>query len=148
MSSRFWRRAAAALVDLAIIAPLALLVTFIASKLAGVHLPPSNFKLLDVDLWIDLVLATDPALLMGLGLAVAIGLTYLLVFQIVLGRTLGMRVLGIKIIDVYGDRPTPARCIARCAGYVRVPPRCVSASCGWASTARSAGSKTGSLGPT
>jgi uncharacterized RDD family membrane protein YckC len=48
----------------------------------------------------------------------AIGLTYLLLFQIVVGRTLGMRAMQIKIIDIYGDRPSAARCVARCAGYI------------------------------
>ncbi len=114
----FWKRAAAAAIDLAIVVPLALLVTLIVSKIGGVHLPPSNMGLLDVDMWIDLVLATDPALVMGMGLLLAIGMTYLLVFQIVVGRTLGMRVLKMKIIDVYGDRPSPGRCVARCAGYL------------------------------
>jgi uncharacterized RDD family membrane protein YckC len=55
---------------------------------------------------------------MALVLFGAIGLAYLLVFQIVVGRTLGMRVLHMTIIDVYGDRPSPARCVARCAGYL------------------------------
>lgn len=114
----FWKRLAAAVVDLAIVIPAALLVTLVASKIAGVHLPPSNLKLLDVDMWIDLVLATDPALVMALVMVLAIGLIYLLVFQIVVGRTLGMRLMRIKIIDVYGDRPSPARCVARCGGYV------------------------------
>jgi uncharacterized RDD family membrane protein YckC len=114
----FWKRAAAAFIDLCVIVPSALIVTLIVSKIAGVHLPPSNLHVLDVDLWIDLVLATDPALIMGLVLLIAIAMTYLLVFQIVQGRTLGMRVLKMKIIDVYGDRPSPARCIARCAGYL------------------------------
>ena len=114
----FWKRAAAAAIDFAVVVPAALIVTLVASKLAGIHLPPSNLHLLDVDLWIDLVLATDPALLMGLVLFVAIGLTYLLVFQIVRGRTLGMQLLKIKIIDVYGDAPSPGRCVARCAGYL------------------------------
>ena len=114
----FWKRAAAAAIDLAIVIPAALLITLIVSKIAGVHLPPKNMKLLDVDLWIDLVLATDPALVMGLVLMLAVGMTYLVVFHIVLGRTLGMRVLKLKIIDVYGDPPSPARCLARCAGYL------------------------------
>jgi len=52
------------------------------------------------------------------GLFVAIGLTYLLVCHVVLGRTLGMRVLKMRIIDVYGDPPSPGRCIVRCAGYL------------------------------
>lgn len=114
----FWKRLAAAAIDLAIVIPAALLVTFVASKIGGVHLPPSNMGLLDVDMWIDLVLATDPALVMGIVMILAIGMTYLLVFQIVLGRTLGMRLLKMKIVDVYGERPSPGRCIARCAGYL------------------------------
>ena len=114
----FWKRAAAAVIDLAVIIPVALLVTWIASKIAGVHLPPNNLRLTDVDLWLDLVLATDPALVMGMVLFVAIGLVYLLVSHIVLGRTLGMRVLKMKVIDVYGDTPSPRRCIVRCAGYL------------------------------
>jgi len=114
----FWKRFIAAMIDLAIVVPAALLITLLASKIGGVHLPPSNLRVLDVDMWIDLVLATDPALLMGMILMLAIGMIYLLVFQIVLGRTLGMRVLGLKIIDVYGERPSPARCAVRCVGYL------------------------------
>jgi uncharacterized RDD family membrane protein YckC len=114
----FWKRSIAALVDLAIVIPAALLVTLVASKLAGIHLTSSKVHLLDVDLWIDLVIATDPAVLMGLILFIAVGMIYLLVFQIVVGRTLGMRLLKLKIIDVYGDRPSPARCVARCLGYL------------------------------
>jgi uncharacterized RDD family membrane protein YckC len=114
----FWKRAAAAAIDLAIVIPAALLITLIVSKIAGVHLPPRNMKVTDLDMWIDLVLATDPALVMGLVLMLAIGMTYLVVFHIVLGRTLGMRVLKVKVIDVYGDPPSPARCLARCAGYL------------------------------
>ena len=114
----FWKRLAAAAVDTCIVVPAALLVTLIASKIAGVHLPPSDLHLLDLDLWIDLVLASEPALIMGLVLLIAIGLTYLLVFHVVLGQTLGMRLLKMKVIDVYGDPPSPGRCVARCAGYL------------------------------
>ena len=113
----FWFRLIAAAIDLAIVIPAALIITMLASRVTGMHLP-GNLHLLDVDLWIDLVLAADPALVMGLVLFCAIGLTYLLVFQIIVGQTLGMRLLRIKIIDVYGDRPSAPRCIARCAGYL------------------------------
>jgi uncharacterized RDD family membrane protein YckC len=114
----FWKRWAAAAIDFAIVIPASLIVTLIASKLAGIHLPPSNVHLTDIDLWIDLVLATDPALLMALVLFIAIGEVYLLVFHITRGRTLGMQLLKIKVIDVYGDPPSPRRCIARCAAYL------------------------------
>jgi uncharacterized RDD family membrane protein YckC len=114
----FWKRLAAALIDLGVVIPAALIVTFLVSKIAGIHLPPSNVHVLDIDLWIDLVLATDPALVMGLVLFAAIGMVYLLVFQLVRGRTLGMQVLKMAIIDVYGDPPSPAKCLVRCAGYL------------------------------
>ncbi len=113
----FWRRLVAAVIDLALVIPAALIIMVIASRITGVHLP-TNLRVIDIDLWIDLVLATDPALVMGLVLFSAIALTYLLVFQIVVGRTLGMRVLHLKIIDIYGDPPSGARCVARCAGYL------------------------------
>ena len=113
----FWRRLIAAAIDLAAVIPPALLVTVIAGRITGLHMP-TNLRLLDIDLWIDLVLATDPALVMALVLFCSIGLVYLLVFQIITGRTLGMRVLHIKIIDVYGEPPSAARCLARCGGYL------------------------------
>jgi uncharacterized RDD family membrane protein YckC len=114
----FWKRLAAAVVDFAVIVPVALFITFIVSKASGVHLPAKNLKVTDVDMWIDLVLATNPAIVMGLVLFIAITLIYLFVFHMTLGRTLGMRVLKMKVIDVYGDPPSPARCAARCAGYL------------------------------
>ncbi len=114
----FWKRFLAAAIDLAIVIPAAIIVTLLASKIAGIHLPPSNLHLFDLDLWLDLVIATDPALTMGLVLFIAIGLVYLLVFHIVRGRTLGMQVMKMKVIDVYGDPPSAARCAARCAGYL------------------------------
>lgn len=113
----FWKRALAAAVDLAVVVPLAALLVLVVGKIAGVALP-HRIGPLDIDMWIDLVLATDPALVMGVTMFAAIGLVYLLVFHIVLGRTLGMRLLRLRVIDVYGDRPSPARCVARCAGYL------------------------------
>ena len=114
----FWKRAVAAAIDFAIVVPVALLVTLVVGKIAGVHLPPGNIHLFDVDLWIDLVLAVDPAIVMAIVLATAIGLAYLYVFHLLLGQTLGMRLLKMKIIDVYGDPPSPVRCLARCGGYL------------------------------
>ncbi len=114
----FWKRWLAATVDLFVVVPVALLLTFVISKIAGIHMPPSNLHVLDVDLWLDLVLRTDPALVMALVMIAAIGMLYALVFQITVGRTLGMRLLKIKIIDVYGERPSAGRCVVRCLGYL------------------------------
>lgn len=114
----FWRRLLAALIDFAIVLPAAALVMFVVSKVAGVAMPPSNLRLLDVDLWLDLVLRTDPAVVMAFTLFTGIALVYALVFQITAGRTLGMRLLKMRVVDVYGERPSGGRCVARCAGYL------------------------------
>ena len=46
----FWKRLIAAVIDLAIVIPAALLVTLLASKVGGVHLPPSNLRVLDINI--------------------------------------------------------------------------------------------------
>jgi uncharacterized RDD family membrane protein YckC len=114
----FWTRVLAAMIDLAIVVPAAVLVTFVVSKLAGVHLPPKTLRVVDVDLWIDLALARDPALLTGIVLVTAIGIIYLLLCHVAIARTFGMRALKIKVIDIYGEPPSPGRCVLRCAGYL------------------------------
>lgn len=114
----FWRRAVAGAIDLAVVLPIAALLGWIASKVSGVGLPAMKIGLFDIDLWIDLVLAMDPGLVMAMALTWAIGLTYLAVFHIARGQTLGMRVMKMKIIDAYGESPAPRRCLVRVLGYV------------------------------
>jgi uncharacterized RDD family membrane protein YckC len=112
----FWKRAAAGAIDLAIVLPVAALLTWITSAITGVHVPSARMH--GPDFWLDLFLASDPVLLMALGLFTAIGCTYLYVFHVTMGRTLGMHVLKIRVIDVWGDTPSNARCAIRTAGYV------------------------------
>lgn len=112
----FWRRFAGGAIDLAVLLPVCLILTWLAGALSGVHLPASRHR--GLDFWLDLFLGTDPALVGGLGLSIAIGLIYALIFQVTRQRTLGMRLLRMRVIDVYGDPPTIARCAARTAGYL------------------------------
>jgi uncharacterized RDD family membrane protein YckC len=111
----FWRRAAAAVVDLALVAPLAALAVWLAKRLAGLDLPP--VRAANLDAWLDLLLAGDPAVLGALGLASAIAAVYLVLFQTLAARTVGMRLLGLRIIDVYGEAPSALRALVRTAGY-------------------------------
>jgi uncharacterized RDD family membrane protein YckC len=106
----FWRRLLAALIDLAIIVPAGLILAFVAAKIAGVSPRDSDMLLL--------VLGADPALILALGMVIAVGAVYALVFHILRGQTVGMRVLGLRVIDVYGDRPAPSRCVVRTLGYI------------------------------
>lgn len=112
----FWRRFAAAWIDLAIVLPVGLLLGWIVAAIADVSLPPSRIR--GIDFWLDLFLESDPALMIALVTIALVGLTYLMVFQVLMGQTLGMRALKMRVIDVYGDRPTIARCAARTAGYL------------------------------
>jgi uncharacterized RDD family membrane protein YckC len=112
----FWRRFAAGWIDLGIILPVGLVLAWIASALADVHLPPSRIR--GPDFWLDLVLASDPALMTAFAMILIVAIVYLMVFQVMMGRTLGMRVLKMRVIDVWGDRPSIARCAARTAGYL------------------------------
>jgi uncharacterized RDD family membrane protein YckC len=114
----FFRRLLAAVIDFALIFPAAALMTWLASKIGGVHLPPSNIGLLDLDMWFDYFLRAEPAIIMAVAILVAVTLIYLLVFQITIARTMGMRVVGIKIIDIYGEPPSPATCAVRSVGYL------------------------------
>lgn len=112
----FFRRLAAGLLDLAIIIPVSLIAGWLVGMLANVHLPQSRHR--GIDFWLDLVLASDPALFGGLGLTLAIAMVYAFIFQLTTAQTLGMRVLKIRIIDAYGDAPSPSRIIGRTVGYV------------------------------
>jgi len=112
----FWRRLAAAGVDLAIILPVSYVICWIAGIVAGIGLPESRHH--GLDFWLDLFLAADPALLGGIGLTLAIGAIYVMVFQVTTSATPGMRLLKTRIIDIYGDQPSTARALARTASYL------------------------------
>jgi uncharacterized RDD family membrane protein YckC len=110
----FWRRAAAAAVDAGAILPVSILLTWFASALAGIHLPPGSSR--GFDFWLDLLLTSDPAVMTALIITLAVTSIYLFVFQATVGQTLGMRVLKLRVIDAYGDPPTYLRAGLRTAG--------------------------------
>lgn len=110
-----WRRAAAGFVDFLILAPVVLLLGWIAMKLTGARLPPSASRLDD---WLDLLLTTDPAVLSVLVVALSTVLLYQFVFQATIGQTLGMRLLKLRVIDVYGEPPSYPRAGLRTAAYL------------------------------
>ncbi|MEZ4401090.1 MAG: RDD family protein [Kofleriaceae bacterium] len=112
----FWRRLAAAAVDAAIIAPVAAVLIAVVCSIASIRLPPSRAR--GLDFWLDLMLTSDPAMVTALVILLTVTVIYLLVFQATVGQTLGMRVLGLRIIDVYGERPSVAKAGLRTAGYL------------------------------
>lgn len=112
----FWRRFAAIMVDTAVALPVAALLCLLVGKIAGIALPHARHA--GVDYWLDLALAGDPALWGGLTLILCILLIYMMVFQATMGHTLGMRLLGIRVIDLFGQSPGLMRSAIRTLGYV------------------------------
>jgi len=112
----FWRRFAAGWVDVAIILPVGLILSWVARSLAGVHLPASRIH--GPDFWLDLILASDPAIMTTFVMVLIVAVVYLMVFQALRAQTIGMRLLGMRIVDVWGDRPSIGRCAARTGGYL------------------------------
>src|SRR5262245_29103476 len=53
----FWRRLAAGLIDLAVLAPVMLILTWLAAVITGIHLPPANQR--GLDFWLDMLLARE-----------------------------------------------------------------------------------------
>ncbi len=114
--SGFWRRGLAACIDLAVLLPVSILLCKVAGALTGLGLPASRVQ--GLDFWLDLLLSGDGTLIGALGLTLAIASVYSLIFHISLGRTIGMRALKLRIIDVYGDEPSTSRALLRTAGYL------------------------------
>lgn len=112
----FWCRLGAAAIDGGVIVPVALILTWIASAIAGIHLPPGKHR--DLDFWLDLMLTSDPAVMTALIITLAVTSIYLFVFQATMAQTFGMRVLKLRIIDVYGEPPSYLRAGLRTAGYL------------------------------
>jgi uncharacterized RDD family membrane protein YckC len=112
----FWRRLGGAAIDAGIILPVAMLLTWIASSVAGIHLPPGKTR--DLDFWLDLMLTSDPAVMTAVIITLAVTTIYLFVFQATIAQTVGMRIMNVRIIDIYGDHPSYLRVGLRTAGYL------------------------------
>jgi len=112
----FWRRLGAGLLDALILLPMVALMIWLAGAISGIELPPSRYR--GPDIWLDLLLGVEPALWGAIGLAAAVAVVYAFVFQSIWGRTPGMRVARMRVIDLYGDPPTVARAGARTGGYL------------------------------
>lgn len=111
-----WRRVGAAMIDLAIIVPVAIALIALAATVADIHPPPSRVH--GLDFWLDLLLVSDPAMMSAIVILIAVAALYAYVFQATIGQTVGMRVLGLRVIDVYGERPSLPRIGARIGGYL------------------------------
>ena len=111
----FWRRGYGALIDCAILFATTFVAWLIVSTATSVSFPSSSSR--NLDYWLDVFLSVHPAL-MGVSILLAVvATTYVFIFHIIVAKTPGMKLAGIRIIDIYGDPPSFARVMARTAGY-------------------------------
>jgi uncharacterized RDD family membrane protein YckC len=107
-----WRRLCAFTVDLAALSAVLGLYLLIATAIAGVKVPET--QLTGIDRVMQRLQAMEgvliPAAILGVILAVAYAAAFAFLWE---GRTLGRRLLGIRLVDASGLAPAPARAVTR-----------------------------------
>jgi uncharacterized RDD family membrane protein YckC len=112
----FWRRAIASAVDLSLLAGAFALLDVIASLLLRRPLP--RLRQLGPDYLLDVAVNGDAFALTGMILFAALALLYFIVFHAALGQTVGKRLVGLRVIDGWGERPSLLRAAGRALAYV------------------------------
>jgi uncharacterized RDD family membrane protein YckC len=122
----FPRRAAAALVDLMLLLALTAAVTIAMALALGVPIP--GLRELGPDLLVAGILDRNPMAVGAVGLFLGMAGLYELYFAGMAGQTLGMRLMGIRLISFRGRAPGPARGLVRLLALV---PSLLPAGLGW-----------------
>ncbi len=107
-----WRRLLAFTIDTGAIGGVAALYLMLASSVAGVHAPATGLSGLDA--FVIQVRALQSVLVPGAVLLLVLSLVYCAVAAFLWnGRTLGRRLLGLRLVDTHGLAPAPGRAIIR-----------------------------------
>ena len=107
-----WRRLLALTIDTGAIAGVAALYLMLASSVAGVQAPQTSLSGLDAV--VSQIRALQSVLLPGAALLLVLSLVYCAVSAFLWnGRTLGRRLLGLRLVDTHGLAPAPGRAIVR-----------------------------------
>ena len=112
----FWRRAAASVVDAMLLVPLVLVFAGATSAIAGGNFP--RWGEIGFGYMVHLALDGGPAGWAALVTGAVIVVLYMLIFVSAGGQTPGKRVLGLKVIDLYGETPSVPRALLRVVGQV------------------------------
>ncbi len=107
----FPRRTVAAICDLALLFALAAAVTAVVA--VALHVPMPGLREIGPDLLVAGILDRNPMAVGAVGLLLGIAGLYQLYFAGMAGQTLGMRLVGIRLIDRRGRPPGPARGLLR-----------------------------------
>jgi uncharacterized RDD family membrane protein YckC len=105
------RRSAAFLIDLAILAPMVVAVTWVWVRLFAIDLPPSRLPWYEI--FVQVQVLDDPLVWGGLLVLAGIFGLYFLVGHLLLQGSAGMRLLGLALVDEQGLPPGVAVSVAR-----------------------------------
>ncbi|PID38366.1 MAG: hypothetical protein CSA65_01735 [Proteobacteria bacterium] len=111
-----WRRLLAGLVDTVVLLPVLAAGAYLASRVAG--MPLTRLGNLHIETMLELFLKGGLAFYGVLALAVALTMLYAFLFVAISGRTPGLKLLRVRVINVYGERPEWWRACLRCGGFV------------------------------
>jgi len=112
----FWRRALAGAVDALALVPLTLLFGGVALMAGGRPLPrPSE---LGLGYAVDLALSGGASGAAALLMAAIVVALYFFIFHALRGQTPGKRLLGLRVIDAWGERPSVLRALLRTIAYL------------------------------
>ncbi len=112
----FFRRAIAGLVDGAILTAVFLVLDVLVALVLRQPLP--RWSQLGPDYLLDVAVNGDALAQIGLVLLAILGFLYFFIFHALSGRTPGKRLVGVRVIDAYGQRPSLGRALARTAAYL------------------------------
>ena len=107
----FGRRAAAGAIDFALLLALSATVTLLAAVVLGVPMPGA--REVGPDLLVAGILDRNPMAVGAVGLFAGMTALYQIYFAGISGKTLGMRLLGIRLISQRGTAPGPGRGLVR-----------------------------------
>lgn len=107
-----WRRLLALTIDTSAIAGVAALYLMLASSVAGVKTPQTGLSGLDA--FVVQLRALESVLVPGVFLVLVLSLVYCTMSAFLWnGRTLGRRLLGLRLVDTHGLAPAPGRAVIR-----------------------------------
>jgi uncharacterized RDD family membrane protein YckC len=111
----FWRRSVAGAIDALVVLPLGVAAAALTAAAGGEPLP--RVSELGLGWAMNLLLSGGAAGPAALAVGTFVAALYFFIFTWLRGQTPGKRLLGVKVIDAWGERPSVARAALRTAGY-------------------------------
>jgi len=111
-----WRRLCATIVDTMILSPVVILLGWLVLHVSGLRFPFT--RELRLESLFELFLEGGGLLYSLMAVTLLVLLLYGLLFMATTGATPGLRLLRLRVINVYGEAPEWWRAVLRCAGFL------------------------------